>query len=154
MAEKRKRGRPRKTLEQVLEEIGGDLPLNWQEQMLDLFRVGYHEIEVQVKLGINWRQWSKFKEENEEFRITLKEGDKLAQAFYWDIARTNLKNSEFRMPLFQFIMFNRWGYQHAGVRLEHTGRIDHEVHHKVKEYSNLTPEELIGQINQAIEDTR
>lgn len=96
-------GRPRKTLE--------DLPEDWEEQIFDLYQIGYSDAQIRLKLGICQGTWNVLQERYPEFLITIKEGQDLANGWWQQKAYDNLTSKEFNSTLWLMNMVNRFKWR-------------------------------------------
>jgi hypothetical protein len=95
-------GRPKKTL--------ADLPLNWEEIILEIKKNGGSDVEVRVALDISQDLWDRFKKEIEEFSLTVKRGTDLCEAWWLKRGR-ELENKQFNATLWYMNMKNRFGWK-------------------------------------------
>ena len=97
-------GRPKLTLE--------DLPDNWQQNSLDLARIGGSEVELRAKCwGEICRETQKRLEaDHPEFSSTVKKCKELSEAWWEEHGRTKLENEKFNHVLWYMNMKNRFGW--------------------------------------------
>jgi hypothetical protein len=104
---KSKAGRHKKDLSQ--------LPDNWYNQVLDLYKVGASDVEVKALIyewlgtfsNDLWERWIK---EEQEFSETIKKGKMLSEAWWSRSGRVNLKEREFNYTGWYMNMKNRFGW--------------------------------------------
>jgi hypothetical protein len=104
---KNKGGAPKKKL--------SELPDNWYNQVLDLYKEGASDVEVKA-LIYDWlgtfsnSLWNRWIEEEEQFSQTIKKGKMLSEAWWSRSGRVNLKEREFNYTGWYMNMKNRFGW--------------------------------------------
>lgn len=96
-------GRPKKTL--------NDLPENWKDGVLDLYKEGASDVEAMVFLNISDSTFRRMLKEEPKFSKTIKMGRKMCQSWWEREGRTNLRNKEFSAVLWYMNMKNRFGWR-------------------------------------------
>lgn len=82
-------GRPREDLT--------SLPLNWYDEVLDMYKEGASDVEVKA-LIYEWRGsfsndlWERWIADEEQFSETIKMGKLMSESWWQKQGRTNLKN--------------------------------------------------------------
>lgn len=105
---KNKAGAPKKDL--------SELPDNWYNQVLDLYKDGASDVEVKA-LIYDWRGtfsndlWDRWIKEEPEFSETIKKGQMLSEAWWSRSGRVNLKEREFNYTGWYMNMKNRFGWK-------------------------------------------
>ncbi len=99
---KRGKGRPRTTTD--------DLPKSWKNIMIKAGKAGKTEVQMRVLLGIGDSAWYTLKQDSEDFRLTLKKANALAQAFWEDRLEEGIvgNNPDMNATLAIFMMKNRF----------------------------------------------
>ena len=117
MIEKRKVGRPKKKI--------SDLPENWEENILDLYKQGGCDIEARAELdGMHEGLWYRLLQDEEEFSQVIKKGRLLAEAWWRRMSRLYLKAGEINTGLYALNMRNRFKWFDAnrqGESIENIG---------------------------------
>ena len=104
---KNKGGRPQKDL--------SELPDNWYNQILDLYKDGASDVEIKAMIH-DWlgtfsnSLWNRWMEEEDEFSQTIKKGKMLSEAWWSRNGRVNLKTREFNYTGWYMNMKNRFGW--------------------------------------------
>ena len=92
-----------------------DLPENWYDLILDLYKIGASDVEVKG-LIYEWRGsfsndlWDRWIKEEEQFSETIKTGRILAECWWNKNGRENLKNKEFNYTGWYMQMKNRFNW--------------------------------------------
>lgn len=108
LSEVKKKGRPISTI--------SDLPDEWEEAILSLYRQGGSDVEVKA-LIYDWRGsfsndlWDRWMKEEPIFSETIKKGKLLAEAWWHKNGRINLKDREFNYTGWYMQMKNRFGWK-------------------------------------------
>lgn len=90
-----------------------NLPDNWKETILDLYKEGASNVEVKA-LIYEWRGqfsnnlWDRWMKEEKEFWETIKRGNQLSKAWWENQGRTNLKTPAFNYTGWYMNMKNRF----------------------------------------------
>lgn len=92
-----------------------DLPKGWQDDVLDLYSEGGADVEVKAMIW-RWRKsfsnnlWDRWMEDEPEFWETIKMGRILAECWWNENGRTNLKDRDFNYTGWYMQMKNRFGW--------------------------------------------
>ena len=92
-----------------------DLPKGWQNDVLDLYSEGGSDVEVKAMIW-RWRKsfsndlWDRWIEDEPEFSETIKMGRILAESWWKENGRTNLKDRDFSYVGWYMQMKNRYGW--------------------------------------------
>lgn len=103
MVKKRKVGRPKKTVK--------DLLPNWKELIINKMSQGASKEELILELGISWDLFWRLRDEEKEFSVTIKKGEELCKAWWMKKARENLSDKNFSAVLWYMNMKNRFGWK-------------------------------------------
>lgn len=104
-------GRPKKSLESKLK----DMPSDWYDQILSLYKEGASDVEVKA-LIYSWLGsfsndlWERWKEEEPQFSATIKTGKILSESWWHKKGRKNLDIKEFNYTGWYMQMKNRFGW--------------------------------------------
>jgi hypothetical protein len=92
-----------------------DLPENWYNQILNLYKDGASDVEVKA-LIYEWRGtfsndlWDRWNKEEEQFSETIKMGKLLSEAWWSKSGRKNLENRDFNYTGWYMNMKNRFNW--------------------------------------------
>jgi hypothetical protein len=98
------------------EETINDLPPEWKESVLNLYKEGASDVEVKA-LICNWRGsisndlWERWMKEEPEFSETIKRGKLLSEAWWQKEGRTKLSDTKFNYTGWYMNMKNRFGWK-------------------------------------------
>lgn len=94
-----------------------DLPSNWKEQMLALYKAGASDTEVRSELNITIRLWNTLKLTDPSFEEVVTQGKTYAKAWWMTQGRSNLENKNFNAVLYKIMMQNmfNWNEKTANV---------------------------------------
>ena len=123
-----------------------DLPEGWVDDMLDLYARGASDTEVRVKALENMGDtlWYRFLDREPEFARVVRQGRRICQSWWEEIARNAVDRSmqTFNATIWIFNMKNRFGWR--DVREQHTkisGKA--EVRTIVELIGSVTPPPMI-----------
>lgn len=103
-----KAGRPKEGIE--------DLPEEWYNQILSLYREGASDVEIKA-LIYDWRGsfsndlWERWMKEEPQFSETIKTGRLISEAWWHKEGRTSLREKEFNYTGWYMQMKNRFGWK-------------------------------------------
>jgi transketolase len=80
------------------------------DQIIDLYKQGYSDVEVCRELEITKRQFEKMKAVNPIFRAVVERGNDYAEAWNLEQSRVNLHNKDFNTTLFNTRMQNMYAW--------------------------------------------
>lgn len=80
------------------------------DQIIDLYKLGYSDVEVCRELEITKRQFEKMKAVNPIFRAVVERGNDYAEAWNLEQSRVNLHNKDFNTTLFNTRMQNMYAW--------------------------------------------
>lgn len=80
------------------------------DQIIELYRAGYSDVEVCRELEITKRQFEKMKAVNPIFRAVVERGNDYAEAWNLEQSRVNLHNKDFNTTLFNTRMQNMYAW--------------------------------------------
>lgn len=80
------------------------------DECRSLYEQGAGDVEIANKLGMTIKAFRELYDDNEPFRNFVDQGNTTAQAWWWEQARTNLKNKNFISSLWTINMKNRYGW--------------------------------------------
>lgn len=92
-----------------------DLPKGWQDDVLQLYSEGGSDVEIKAMIW-RWRKsfsnnlWDRWMEDEPEFWETIKMGRILAECWWNENGRTNLKDRDFSYVGWYMQMKNRYGW--------------------------------------------
>ena len=131
-----KEGRPKSVLD--------ELPDNWKEEVLSLYKKGASDVEVKAQIyqwlgSFSASLWIRWLKEEPAFSTTIKTGKMLSQNWWEKNGRTNLKVKEFNTRLWTVNMNNRFHEEWKDRR---------EIKSKIipSDLSDLSDEELDAQL--------
>lgn len=92
-----------------------DLPKGWQDDVLHLYSEGGSDVEIKAMIW-RWRKrfsndlWDRWMRDEPEFSETIKMGRMLAECWWNENGRTNLKDRDFNYTGWYMQMKNRYGW--------------------------------------------
>ena len=120
-------GRPKETVAQRLKD-------GWQQDILDLYKVGASDVEIRLMLADKYDNtgylsqdlWDRWIQEEEIFSLTVKKGREYCKKWWETEGRTNLTNKEFSPVLWYMNMKNRFGWKDK-QEVENTGEVKYQI---------------------------
>src|ERR1051326_5514604 len=97
------RGRPLKTLD--------DLPIDWEEMILEKMAVGASKEELAGAFGIAKDTFYRLMDDEPRFLDAIKKGQTLSELWWLEKGRINLENQKFNYTGWYMNMKNRFGWK-------------------------------------------
>jgi len=102
-SEEVKMGRPLITLK--------DLPEGWEDEILNLSRIGGSIVEIAVLLDISRKSLYNLLDRDDNFLHTINKCKRLCEAWWVKQGRVQLENKDFSSSLYYMNMKNRFGWK-------------------------------------------
>lgn len=121
MAKKRKRGRPKEGLGDLLKDLGVEILKEYSE--------GASDVEIKAMIweyrgSFSDDLWDRWLREELDFSGTIKRGRMLSRRWWENIGRKNMKDKDFSATLWYMNMKNRFGWaDKQETKNEHVGEI-------------------------------
>ena len=112
--EKRKVGRPRTTT--------GDLPVGWENTLIDCGQEGGSAVEMRCLLGIGESAWGTLLEDSDDFRRTVKKAQALCEVWWERTGRGMATGADGNATVWIFNMKNRFGWRDK-QEIEHSEKV-------------------------------
>lgn len=87
-----------------------DLPSNWKQTMVSMYKVGASDTEVRAELSMTYKLWKRLLMTDPSFEDVVNFGKTLAKAWWMTQGRVNLQNREFNANLYKINMQNRFNW--------------------------------------------
>ena len=123
------RGRPKHKVE--------DLPVGWEDKVLDLMAGGGSDVEVRVLLDISIDLWERWLKEEPYFYETIKKGDDLCKAWWMAHGKNQLENTKFSATLWYMNMKNRFGWKDRNDLTTNDKSISLQISQEILDKNNL-----------------
>jgi len=119
-----------------------DLPTNWKDMMLSMYKEGASDTEVRAELKMTYKFWKLLLMTDVSFEDVVQFGKTLSKAWWMKQGRLNLTTQGFNANLYKINMQNRFNWNDKVSTSDETDEEDYQnevdIDEQLKAFDNVS----------------